>query len=168
MSRATITPHARLLPELLAVVGLGPVSASTVAAVLGEDETAIDRLLDEQVRRGRMKASRGQVRYELTDRGCVDLAKERLIYAILAEFIVGDAVSIAGMSESVAGDLGLARRALGTAATSAMNDGWIAPKGTGGAYLSVTAAGRRAWACAEAECPRFLAPVATRRRRPER
>lgn len=165
VSAAPTIPHAGLLHELLAIVELGPVEASTVAVELGRDASEVRGLLDEQVRRGRMKASRGPVRYELTPEGRLDLSKERLVYAILAEFTLGDAVSIAGTRDSVAGELGLTRRDIGEAATSLLTQRWIAEARWSGDYLEATAAGRSNWARAEARWPIFVAPLLARRRR---
>ena len=77
---------------------------------MGYDETTIRRLLHEQAERRRMKTSAGPVRYELTAGDALDLAKERLIYAIVAEFMTGQAASIAGLDDDLLAAFGLTGR----------------------------------------------------------
>jgi hypothetical protein len=159
-----ITAPPALLHELLAIVDLGPVTASTVAANLGQHEASIRQLLDEQVHRHRMKVSARPARYELTPEGRYDLAKERLIYAILIEFMYERAASIAGLRDEIASNLGLTTREVSEAATGAMADGWIAPTGPSEAYLAITTAGRQALELARLRWPRFIAPLGGRLR----
>jgi hypothetical protein len=142
------------------VVDAGPVTAPAVASHVGLDERLVVRLLDQRVAIDRMKRSVAPVRYELTSEGQRDLARQRLIYAILGRFVGGTASGIAGLDDNIAVSLGLARRDVSEAGGSVLAAGWVSPRGgSSGGPLEISAAGSGAWAQVRRTCPQFAQTI---------